>query len=260
MTAVRYLPIAGLAGLLLLASTGCATKKHVRTTIEPLENRIGQLENTDKQTATSITNLEQGVSRADERARGAESRASQAADAAKQANDRAVKSGEQAEAAARAAASAASQAEQVAAKATDIEKRMGALDDYNMVAENSVLFDFGKSELNDAAKQALDEMASKVQSFKRFVVEVQGYTDQVGAPTYNLELSRQRANAVLRYLTMHHKIPLHRIHIMGVGEEAPVADNKTRDGRKQNRRVEVRVYTADEALTGKKVEARLNGQ
>jgi outer membrane protein OmpA-like peptidoglycan-associated protein len=129
-----------------------------------------------------------------------------------------------------------------------------------MVAESSVLFDFGKSELNDDAKQALDEMASKVQSYKRFVVEVQGYTDQVGAPEYNLELSRKRANNVLMYLTMQHKIPLHRIHIMGVGEQAPVADNKTRDGRKQNRRVEIRVYTADEALTGKKVEARLNGQ
>jgi outer membrane protein OmpA-like peptidoglycan-associated protein len=260
MTAVRYLPIAGLAGLLLLATTGCATKKHVRTSIEPLENRLGQLENTDKETQKSISTLEQGVSRADERARGAESRAGQAAEVAEVANQRAVKSGEQAEAAARAAASAASTAEQATQRAGELDKRLASLDDYNMVAESSVLFDFGKSELNDDAKQALDEMASKVQSYKRFVVEVQGYTDQVGAPEYNLELSRKRANNVLMYLTMQHKIPLHRIHIMGVGEQAPVADNKTRDGRKQNRRVEIRVYTADEALTGKKVEARLNGQ
>jgi outer membrane protein OmpA-like peptidoglycan-associated protein len=232
MTVVRYLPIAGLAGLLLLATTGCATKKHVRTSIEPLDNRIGQLENADKETQKTLGTLEQGVSRADERARGAESRASQAADAAAQANDRAVKSGEQAEAAARAAATAASQAEQAGQRAGDLDKRLSALDDYNMVAEGNVLFDFGKSELNDSAKQALDEMASKVQGFKRFVVEVQGYTDQVGAPQYNMELSRQRANAVLLYLTMQHKVPLHRIHIMGVGEQAPVADNKTRDGRK----------------------------
>ena len=175
-----------------------------------------------------------------------------------------MKSGEQAEAAARAAASAASQAEQVGQqatqRATELDGRLSALDNYNMVAEGSVLFDFGKHELNDAAKQSLDEMAARVQPFKRFAIEIHGFTDQVGAPQYNFELSQQRANSVLRYLTMQHKVPLHRISILGAGEETPVADNKTRDGRKQNRRVEVRVYTADEALTGKKVEARLGGQ
>jgi outer membrane protein OmpA-like peptidoglycan-associated protein len=232
--------------------------------VDPLTNRVGQLENSAKETEKSIGNLEQGVSRADERARGAESRASQAAEAAQQANDRAVKSGEQADAAARAAAGAAGQAEQVgqraSAQASALDNRISSLDNYSMVAEGSVLFDSGKSELNDAAKQSLDEMAAKVQPFKRFVVEIQGFTDQVGAPDYNLELSRQRASSVQRYLIMQHKVPLYRISILGAGEDAPVADNKTRDGRKQNRRVEVKVYTADEALTGKKVEARLGGQ
>lgn len=261
---VRILSIAGVASVLALAATGCATKKFVRSSVDPLSNRVGQLESSAKETEKSIGNLEQGVSRADERARGADSRAAQAAEAAQQANDRAVKSGEQAEAAARAAANASSQADQVGQRADqrakELDGRLSALDNYNMVAEGSVLFDFGRSELNDAAKQALDEMAAKVQPFKRFAVEIHGFTDQVGAPAYNFELSRLRANAVQRYLIMQHKIPLYRISILGAGEEAPVADNKTRDGRKQNRRVEVRVYTADEALTGKKVEARLGGQ
>jgi OOP family OmpA-OmpF porin len=256
----RILPIVGFAGVLALAATGCATKKYVRTTVDPVSTRVGQLESNAKETEKSIGNLEQGVSRADERARGADSRAAQAAEAAQQANERAVKSGEQAEAAARAAAEASTQVSKVDERTKELDGRIASLDTYNMVAEGSVFFDFGKSELNAEAKQALDEMAAKVQPFKRFVIEIHGYTDQVGAPQYNLELSRQRANSVLRYLTMQHKIPLYRVAIMGAGEEAPVADNKTRDGRKQNRRVEVRVYTADEALTGKKVEARLGAQ
>ena len=62
-------------------------------------------------------------------------------------------------------------------------------------------------------------MAAKILPFKRFAIETHGFTDQVGAPQYNFELSQQRANSVLRYLTMQHKIPLHRISILGAGEE-----------------------------------------
>lgn len=260
MTAVRLSAIAGLAGALAFTSTGCATKKYLRTTIAPLESRIGNLENTSKETEKSINTLEQNLSRTDERARGAESRASQAAEAAQAADARAMKSGEAAEAANRAAASAGQATEQVSKRASEIDNRLRAIDDYAMVSEGSVLFPFGKSELNDEAKQALDAMAAKVQPLKRFVIEIQGFTDQTGAPQYNLSLSQERAGAVQRYLTMQHKVPLHRITILGVGEDAPIADNKTSDGRKQNRRVEVRVYSADEALTGKKVEARLSAQ
>ena len=54
----------------------------------------------------------------------------------------------------------------------------------------------------------------------------------------------RRAQAVVRYLTLEHDVPLYRIHVMGFGSESPVADNKSRDGRQQNRRVEVSVYKA----------------
>jgi OOP family OmpA-OmpF porin len=260
MTVVRLSAIAGLAAALAFTSTGCATKKYLRNTISPLESRIGQLENTSKETEKSVNNLEQNLSRTDERARGAESRASQAAEAAQAADARAMKSGEAAEAANRTAVSASQATEQVGKRASELDNRLRAIDDYAVISEGNVLFPFNKSELDDEAKQSLDAMAAKVQPLKRFVIEIQGFTDQVGAPDYNLSLSQQRASAVQRYLIMQHKVPLHRITILGVGEDAPVADNKTRDGRKQNRRVEVRVYSADEALTGKKVEARLNTQ
>ena len=75
------------------------------------------------------------------------------------------------------------------------------------------------------------------------MIEVQGYTDNTGDEQYNIGLSQRRAEAVERYLVSKN-IPLFRVSIVGLGKDKPVADNKTRDGRAQNRRVEVRVLKA----------------
>jgi outer membrane protein OmpA-like peptidoglycan-associated protein len=82
------------------------------------------------------------------------------------------------------------------------------------------------------------------------VIEVQGFTDQTGTNEQNLELSRRRASSVVRYLTTTHSVPLRKIHVIGMGEDSPAADNKTRAGRKENRRVELKVYTRDMTTAG----------
>lgn len=253
--------VVALASMLALSSTGCATKKHVRASIDPLDQRIGQLETKAGATDKSIAGLEEGVSRADERARGADSRANEAAQEAARANERAARSGEQAEAASRAAVGAMTHADKRAAELdTRYDARIQGLENYEVIAAENILFGFGRSTLTDEGKQELDALAAKMNALKRYVVEVQGYTDRTGSPQFNLELSRKRADEVVRYLTGEHDIPLHRVHMIGVGHSDPAADNKTSEGRKQNRRVEVKVYSADEALTGKKVEARLDGR
>jgi OOP family OmpA-OmpF porin len=76
---------------------------------------------------------------------------------------------------------------------------------------------------------------------------VQGFTDKTGGAEYNAALSERRAEAVARYLTTEHKIPVRSISMLGEGYAAPVADDKTRDGRKMNRRVEVRLWVPDSA-------------
>jgi outer membrane protein OmpA-like peptidoglycan-associated protein len=262
MIAARFTPrvLTLVAGLALLTASGCATKKHVRASIEPLEKRVEQLEGKAAQAEKSISGLEEGVSRADERARGADARAGQAAQEATRANERAQRSGEQAEAASKAAANAMTAVDEKTKELdTRFDSRLQGLEDFDMTAEEVVQFGFGRSDLTDESKQMLDALAAKMTSLKRFVVEVQGFTDQTGPDDFNVELSRRRAHVVVHYLTVQHKVPLHRIHLLGVGSDMPVADNKTSAGRKQNRRVEVKVYSADEALTGKKVEARLTG-
>jgi OOP family OmpA-OmpF porin len=73
-----------------------------------------------------------------------------------------------------------------------------------------------------------------------YLVEIQGFTDSTGSENTNVALSQRRAENVLRYL-VGKGVPLHRISIIGLGEANPAADNTTRDGRAQNRRVEIRV-------------------
>jgi len=241
-----------------LMTSGCATKKHVRNTIAPLEQRIGTLEKQGKQHETSIAELERGVSRADERAQGADKRAAEAGSTATRATEMAQRSGELAETANQAAGGAKSLAEQGLARSAAVERKVEALDKYELVLTESVLFGLNKSELNDEAKAKLDEAAAAAAKQTRYVLEVQGFTDRTGSQELNLELSRKRADAVVRYLTVTHKIPLHRIALVGLGSEAPVADNTTRTGRAQNRRVEVRIYKAGVEAASQQADARVN--
>ena len=243
----------------LTLSVGCATKKHVRNQIDPVNQRVGQLEAKNKQTDASLTDLERGVSRADERAKGAETRASEAAQEAVKANEKAVQAGERAAAASTEANGAKSLAERGLAKTGELEGRLMNMDSFQLVATESVLFDTAQSKLTDESKEKLDAAVTKVHTQKRYVIEVQGFTDKIGTPEYNLELSRKRANEVVRYLTIQHKVPLHRVFVIGQGWVQPVADDRTSQGRKQNRRVEVRLYSADDALEGKKVTAAVSG-
>jgi len=120
--------------------------------------------------------------------------------------------------------------------------RISALDDYVPQETAAVNFRVGSAVLNPDAKAKLDEIATKALNAKGYVLEVTGYADSTGSTERNRLLSQRRADAVIRYLVENHQIPLRRIVTpYGFGESNPVADNKTRAGREQNRRVEVKV-------------------
>src|SRR3989440_11457144 len=123
--------------------------------------------------------------------------------------------------------------------------RISALDDYTPQETASVNFRVGSSVLNPDAKTKLDEIATKALNAKGYVLEVTGFADSTGGTEMNRRLSQRRADAVIRYLVENHQIPLRRIVTpYGFGETNPVADNKTREGRTQNRRVEVKVLVS----------------
>lgn len=121
-------------------------------------------------------------------------------------------------------------------------ERITALDDYDVQDSVAVTFKVNSALLSPAAKQQLDQVAAKALNAKWYMIEVGGYTDSSGNELKNFQLSRQRADAVIQYLAVQHKIPLRRfVSPMGYGETSAVADNSTPAGRAQNRRVEVKV-------------------
>lgn len=232
-----------------LILSGCASKKYVRTKVDPLEGRVGGLESKSKQQAGEIEQLERGVSRADERAATADTKAAAAAREAAKAAELAGQGIDQAKEAkglagdaSRAAGDARTFADQ---GLRGVDRKIDLLDNFKLVSTETVLFGFGSTRLTEEAQARLDATAASLANRRRFIVEVQGFTDKTGPVEANLELSRKRASEVVRYLTVKHKVALHRIHLLGLGAEAPAADNDTPAGRKQNRRVEVKLYEAD---------------
>ena len=121
------------------------------------------------------------------------------------------------------------------------------IDDYKLQTSVSVPFLLNKDELSADAKGDLDKLATEVKSGRRFFIAVEGYTDSTGSKAYNEDLSRRRADRVVEYLVAKHDIPIYRIHMIGLGQEKPVDDARNRTARAKNRRVEVKVFNADQA-------------
>ena len=120
--------------------------------------------------------------------------------------------------------------------------RISALDDYVPQSVLAVNFKTGSAVLSSDSKAKLDELATKALNAKGYVVEVSGFADATGSVDRNRALSQRRADTVIRYLVENHSIPLRRIVTpYGYGESHPVAENSSRNGRAQNRRVEVKL-------------------
>jgi len=121
-------------------------------------------------------------------------------------------------------------------------ERISALDDYEPQSVAAVNFRTGSAILSPDSKTTLDDIATKALNAKGYVLEVSGFADTTGTIERNRLLSQRRADAVIRYLVENHNIPLRRIVTpYGYGESHPVAENTSREGRAQNRRVEIKL-------------------
>ena len=119
----------------------------------------------------------------------------------------------------------------------------GTLVDKAVLTNDQAKFNFDSAELSPEAKAAADQFVQKLVADNRGVyLEIRGYTDNVGPDEYNLVLSKRRATAVMEYFYKQYHIPLYRMQVIGMGNADPIADNKTKEGRSQNRRVEILVY------------------
>jgi outer membrane protein OmpA-like peptidoglycan-associated protein len=212
-----------LAAVTVMAGAGsaCATKKFVRGQVDDVNGRVetlGQsLEATQQQTkenAGRIVQVDQKADQATAAARTAQSAATVAQGAAETAN----------------------------AKANAIEVASKRLIFQVVINDEQGNFKLGKADLPDDVRAKLDELATKLKADPAGnFIEIEGHTDSIGTPANNEKLGLARAENVKRYLYETYQIPLHKINVISYGEEKPVAPNKTKEGRAQNRRVVIKV-------------------
>jgi outer membrane protein OmpA-like peptidoglycan-associated protein len=208
-----------LTGMVTLA--GCANKKFVRSEVGSARTQLD----------ARINDTNAKVAEADERIDGVDHRAQQGIQAA-----------DQRAAQAQQAAAVADQKAMVAdQKAMNAQRTAVGMDKYTAGPPTTVTFKTGSAVLSDEAQKTLDDVANQVSNMDSgYQVEILGSTDSTGSTTYNYQLSERRAEAVRRYL-VGKKVQLYRISIVGEGDNNPIANNKTKKGREQNRRVEVRI-------------------
>lgn len=228
-----------------LVGTGCATKKYVRQTVDPVSGKLDQV-------ATKTD--EQGQTLDKTRASLDETRSTLEKDetALSATNERAISAGNRADEAANRANEASSKADQanqgVATLRNQFNDTISNLDAYKQVGETTVNFKFNSDKLDSDAKMALDQMVSSQNQYKRYYIAVEGFTDRVGNADYNAALSRRRADAVVEYLVAEHNVPVYRIQMVGLGKQKPVDEGRGRAANAKNRRVEVTLFSADQAL------------
>jgi len=196
-------------------------KKFVRTSVTEVNDKVDSLGKSLEETQERTRQNEGQISAVDQKA------------------DQAAQSAQQAHSAARDARSAADAA---ANKAEAVDKASRRLVYEVVLSEDSGNYKFGKTELPDEAKQKIDEMVAQLkQDPKNVYIEIEGHTDSLGNKVVNERIGLERAQAVQRYLYEQYQIPLHKMNVISYGEEKPIAPNKTKAGRAQNRRVVIKV-------------------
>ena len=214
-------------GGLALVFVGCATKGFVREQVGSAETRVGQ------QIEGQGAALRDTSARLDSKIEGVDGRVGEVrtlATDAKRGADDAKRSADDVSAAVR----------EVDSRTT---QRFANRNRFTVLDTKSVIFDFGKSDLRDESVNMIREIAAALKQDPNAVLELQGQTDGVGTDRFNLQLSRERVDAVVRYLVQKEGIDLRRISTVGFGKEIPVADNGSKDGRSKNRRVDIRILT-----------------
>jgi len=197
----------------LLATMGCATKKYVLGEVATLDKKVADAE-------SAIEENQKRIKEHDERLASLGSLITQ------QESELSTKASE------------------LDSKISEVKKfAQGTLIYQEILNNDQVKFEFDKWDLTPEAQEALDMFVETlIEMDKGLYLTIQGHTDNTGPEAWNLLLGKRRADAVMEYLFKKYHIPLHRMEVISFGSSDPIADNSTREGRAQNRRVVILVY------------------
>lgn len=231
MRSNRFFLLVAVSLVALLMVSGCATKKFVRQEITTSETKTNQ--KIDQETAKLSGQINE-LSALNK----------QLSSRIEQVSDRASAADAKAEEAKGIGLDAKKDAQAANAGVADLRTKFENRNNFALVDTKNVLFGFNRADLTAESKATLDEVARMVAGNKNAVLTLEGYTDSIGDDTYNIALSEKRVKSVVRYLVGEKNFDLNRLYVIGMGKTNPVADNKTADGRKQNRRVTVKILEA----------------
>lgn len=236
----KLLALTGALSLSMIFSVGCSSKNYVRNQTTPLIDKTNEL---DDLTAKNSRDIRDTDARAQKGIQDVQAKAAEA-------DQKALTAGKSAD-------EAQGLATQASNRVTSLANTVANLDNYRPMVETTVHFGFDKAVLTGKAKQALDELGQDIPNAKHYIIVVDGNTDATGPADYNYQLSQRRASAVITYLAQKYEVPPHKIFVIGLGKDKPVASNGSTTGRAQNRRVDIRLMsntgenqTASNSTTG----------
>jgi outer membrane protein OmpA-like peptidoglycan-associated protein len=218
-----------------LLSVGCATKGYVRKNVEPVDQKVQQVDQSaQKRDADQVANLNKTNQAMEEDEKKLDATTEVAKTADNQANG--------------AMAKANQNTKDLSGLRANLQDVVANIDDYKPANQETVHFRVNQHTLSKDERAKLDDVATKATTLPRYFITVEGFTDQTGSKEYNDQLSRERANQVISYLVGTHNIPVYRIHMIGLGDQKLIDNGKGRKAREASRRVEVTIFGA-KALT-----------
>jgi outer membrane protein OmpA-like peptidoglycan-associated protein len=214
---------------------GCATKKYVRTRVDDSSHELNARMDTDEASLKGSINATQnqveelnGVTRDhSQKIAGLDDGLKQTDGKAQQA----LSTGQNAQ----------SSANKAIGQVTTLDSKFQNRNHYVVLTEEKVQFKFNSAKLEPDFKKVLDDIAQQLKQNPDTILVMEGHTDSIGPDDYNVQLGQKRVEAVVRYFVVDQDVPMNRISDLSFGKDRPVAENKTKDGRAQNRSVVVRV-------------------
>jgi len=233
----------GAMSAVMLVSGACSTKRYVREQVNARANELSvRMDEKDQQLEASIQSNSSQITELSGVTREHTGRLN-TLDTGLKATD------EKASTAIATGSAAQATANEAVTQISELDAKFGRRNHLEQAEEATVLFELGSARLDASNDSRLNDIAMKLKSNPDAVLVLEGRTDSTGDPAYNIQLGEKRIASIERFLVVGHSVPVHQIYKMSYGEDNPVSENKTREGRAMNRAVVLRLMAPATSAT-----------